>query len=222
MHSLFGRPPPAASLVARREGQLDRVFREVNGAGTTRARSEAALDPKAAGWRQKRKEAQQKKPRHLPVGKIKGPRYPPSCEPSFVNIICQKESSGSVTSEQRAVILCDGKLRLSIIQKIFNVGVVEMQHNLSWIVLTSDSEGFIPLTFESQQEIIIRDVNAISNDSSNASCKALVAVNSTEGFRKLSSHSLDFTASSMEVLREESSRCLVDDGHFYEQTNSSS
>ncbi|XP_039201812.1 WD repeat and coiled-coil-containing protein [Crotalus tigris] len=158
----------------------------------------------------------------LRSGKKIVPQYPPSCEPSFVNVICQKESSGSVTSEQRAVILCDGKLRLSIIQKIFNVGVVEMQHNLSWIVLTSDSEGFIPLTFESQQEIIIRDVNAISNDSSNASCKALVAVNSTEGFRKLSSHSLDFTASSMEVLREESSRCLVDDGHFYEQTNSSS
>ncbi|KAL7988091.1 hypothetical protein Chor_007010 [Crotalus horridus] len=158
----------------------------------------------------------------LRSGKKNVPQYPPSCEPSFVNVICQKESSGSVTSEQRAVILCDGKLRLSIIQKIFNVGVVEMQHNLSWIVLTSDSEGFIPLTFESQQEIIIRDVNAISNDSSNASCKALVAVNSTEGFRKLSSHSLDFTASSMEVLREESSRCLVDDGHFYEQTNSSS
>ncbi|XP_015678036.1 WD repeat and coiled-coil-containing protein-like [Protobothrops mucrosquamatus] len=158
----------------------------------------------------------------LRSGKKIVPQYPPSCEPSFVNVICQKESSGSVTSEQHAVILCDGKLRLSIIQKIFNVGVVEMQHDLSWIVLTSDSEGFIPLTFESQQEIIIRDVNAISNDSSNASCKALVAVNSTEGFRKLSSHSLDFTASSMEVLREESSRCLVDDGHFYEQTNSSS
>lgn len=94
--------------------------------------------------------------------------------------------------------------------------------DLSWIVLTSDSEGFIPLTFESQQEIIIREVDAISNDSSIASCKPLVAVNSTEGFRKLSSQSLDFTTSSMEVLREESSQCLVDGGHFCEQTNSSS
>ncbi|XP_070789119.1 WD repeat and coiled-coil-containing protein-like [Pituophis catenifer annectens] len=158
----------------------------------------------------------------LRSGKKIVPQYPPSCEPSFVNVICQKESSGSVISEQHAVILCDGKLRLSIIQKIFNVGVVEMQHNLSWIVLTADSEGFIPLTFESQQEIIVRDVNGISNDSSNASCKALVGVNSTEAYRKLSSQSLDFTASSMEVLREQSSPCLVDAIRSYEQNNSSS
>ncbi|XP_070588896.1 WD repeat and coiled-coil-containing protein-like isoform X2 [Erythrolamprus reginae] len=62
-------------------------------------------------------------------GKKIVPQYPSSCEPSFVNVICQRESSGSDTFEQHAVILCDGKLRLNIIQKIFNVGVVEMKHS---------------------------------------------------------------------------------------------
>ncbi|XP_007444132.1 WD repeat and coiled-coil-containing protein [Python bivittatus] len=158
----------------------------------------------------------------LRSGKKIVPQYPPSCEPSFVNVICQKESSGSVTSEKRAVILCDGKLRLSIIQQIFDVCVVEMQHNLSWIVLTADSDGFIPVTFESQQEIIIRDANARSSDSSGASSKGLGAVSSTVGYRKLSSQSLDFTASSMEVLREQSSQCLVQSSLSSGQTSSSS
>uniref|UniRef100_A0A8D2IPW2 WD repeat and coiled-coil-containing protein n=2 Tax=Varanus komodoensis TaxID=61221 RepID=A0A8D2IPW2_VARKO len=63
----------------------------------------------------------------LRSGKKTLSRYPSSHEPPFV-IIYQKESSGTVTPEKRAVVLCDGKLRLSIIQQIFNVGLVEMQH----------------------------------------------------------------------------------------------
>ncbi|KAL8172951.1 UNVERIFIED_CONTAM: hypothetical protein K2H54_035779 [Gekko kuhli] len=54
--------------------------------------------------------------------------YPSSREPSFVNITCQKNSAGTVKLEKRAVILCDGKLRLNIVQQIFNLCLVEMQH----------------------------------------------------------------------------------------------
>nr|XP_060642908.1 WD repeat and coiled-coil-containing protein-like [Anolis sagrei ordinatus] len=141
----------------------------------------------------------------LKSGKRTVPRYPSSREPSFVNIIYQKESSGTVTPEKRAVILCDGKLRLSVIQQIFNLVLIEMQHGLSWIVLTADQEDFIPLTFDTLQEVVIRDANASSSSSS----KTLEAVSSTGGYRKLSSQSLDIDTSSMDVLREGSSQSLV-------------
>ncbi|KAH0621939.1 hypothetical protein JD844_023694 [Phrynosoma platyrhinos] len=141
----------------------------------------------------------------LKSGKKTVPQYPSSREPSFVNIIYQKESSGNATSEKRAVILCDGKLRLSVIQQIFHLCLIEMQHDLSWIVLAADSEGFIPLTFDTLQEIVIRDASANCNNSS----KMLDAVSSTGGYRKISSQSLDLGTSSMEVLRECSSQSLV-------------
>nr|XP_056712055.1 WD repeat and coiled-coil-containing protein-like [Euleptes europaea] len=144
----------------------------------------------------------------LKSGKKSLPGYPSSREPSFVNITCQKESSGTVTLEKRAVILCDGKLRLNIVQQIFNLCLVEMQHGLSWIVLTADSEGFIPLTFSTLQEIVIRDACANPHEDSVHSSKTLDIVNSAGGYRKLSSQSLDQSTSSLEVLREHSSRSL--------------
>ncbi|XP_061478693.1 WD repeat and coiled-coil-containing protein-like [Rhineura floridana] len=136
----------------------------------------------------------------LKSGKKPLPGYPSSREPSFVNIIYQKDCSGTVTPEKRAVILCDGKLRLSVVQQIFNLCLIEMQHDLSWIVLTADNEGFIPLTFDVLQEIVIRDASVNSNNSSTNSSKTLDAVSSTAGYRKLSSQSLDLDTSSMEVL----------------------
>ncbi|XP_028578191.2 WD repeat and coiled-coil-containing protein-like isoform X1 [Podarcis muralis] len=140
--------------------------------------------------------------------------YPSSRAPSFVNITYQKDCSGTVTPEKRAVILCDGKLRLSLIQQIFNLTLVEMQHGLSWIVLTSDNEGFIPLTFDALQEIVVRDAHssdtASCNDSSTDSSKTLKTISSTGGgYRKISSQSLDRDNSSMEVMGEHSSQCLV-------------
>uniref|UniRef100_A0A6J0TC46 WD repeat and coiled-coil-containing protein n=1 Tax=Pogona vitticeps TaxID=103695 RepID=A0A6J0TC46_9SAUR len=145
----------------------------------------------------------------LKSGKKTLPRYPSFHEPSFVNITYQKESSGTVAPEKRAVILCDGKLRLSVIQQLFNLSLVEMQHGLSWIVLTADNEDFIPLTFDTLQEIVIRDASVSCNDRSSSSSKILDAVSSTGGYRKLSSQSVDLTTSSIEMLRECSSQSLV-------------
>ncbi|XP_048355176.1 WD repeat and coiled-coil-containing protein-like [Sphaerodactylus townsendi] len=144
----------------------------------------------------------------LKPGKKSLPGYPSSREPSFINITCQKDSSGTVTLEKRAVILCDGKLRLNVVQQIFNLCLVEMQHDLSWIVLTADSEGFIPLTFSTLQEIVVRDACANSHQDSIHSSKSLDIVNSAGSYRKLSSQSLDQSTSSLEVLREHSSRSL--------------
>ncbi|XP_054844724.1 WD repeat and coiled-coil-containing protein-like [Eublepharis macularius] len=144
----------------------------------------------------------------LKSGKKTLPGYPSSREPSFVNITYQKDSSGSVTLEKRAFILCDGKLRLNLVQQIFNLGLVEMQHDLSWIVLTADSEGFIPLTFSTMQEIVIRDACANPHEGSIHSSKTLDIVNSTGDYRKLSSQSLDQSTSSLEVLTEHSYRSL--------------
>uniref|UniRef100_A0A8C9UGM8 WD repeat and coiled-coil-containing protein n=1 Tax=Serinus canaria TaxID=9135 RepID=A0A8C9UGM8_SERCA len=131
--------------------------------------------------------------------------YPSSQEPSFIKITCQKQLSKSDADESRAVLLCGGKLRLNIVQQIFNLSLVEMQHGSSWIILTADSEGFIPLMFTSTQEILIRDATA--KGYSARSSKTLDIISSTEGCRSTSSESLDIT-SSLEVLRDCSSKTL--------------
>ncbi|NXT73521.1 WDCP protein, partial [Zapornia atra] len=64
----------------------------------------------------------------LKSGKRSLPVYPSSQEPAFINITCQKQLSRNDSDERRAVILCDGKLRLNIVQQIFNLSLVEMQH----------------------------------------------------------------------------------------------
>ncbi|XP_066170811.1 WD repeat and coiled-coil-containing protein [Sylvia atricapilla] len=141
----------------------------------------------------------------LKSGKRNLPVYPSSQEPSFINITCQKQLSKSDADESRAVLLCGGKLRLDIVQQIFNLSLVEMQHGSFWIVLTADSEGFIPLMFTSTQEILIRDASA--KGYSARSSKTLDIISSTQGCRSTSSESLDIT-SSLEVLRDCSSKTL--------------
>ncbi|NWH84545.1 WDCP protein, partial [Aegithalos caudatus] len=141
----------------------------------------------------------------LKSGKRNLPVYPSSQEPSFINITCQKQFSKSDADESRAVLLCGGKLRLNIVQQIFNLSLVEMQHGSSWIVLTADSEGFIPLMFTPTQEILIRDATA--RGYSARSSKTLDIISSTQGCRSTSSESLDIT-SSLEVLRDCSSKTL--------------
>ncbi|XP_057876548.1 WD repeat and coiled-coil-containing protein [Melospiza georgiana] len=141
----------------------------------------------------------------LKSGKRNLPVYPSSQEPSFIKITCQRQLSKSDADESRAVLLCGGKLRLSIVQQIFNLSLVEMQHGSSWIVLTADSEGFVPLMFTSTQEILIRDATA--KGYSARSSKTLDIISSTQGCRSTSSESLDIT-SSLEVLRDCSSKTL--------------
>ncbi|XP_014812250.1 PREDICTED: WD repeat and coiled-coil-containing protein C2orf44 homolog [Calidris pugnax] len=80
-----------------------------------------------------------------------------------------------------------------------------MQHGSSWIVLTADSEGFVPLTFTAAQEVVVRDASA--KGYSARSSKTLDIISSTEGCRPTSSESLDIT-SSLEVLRDCSSKTL--------------
>ncbi|PKK33523.1 hypothetical protein A306_00001102 [Columba livia] len=141
----------------------------------------------------------------LKAGKRNFPVYPSSQEPAFINVTCQKQLSRSDSDERRAVILCGGKLRLDIVQQIFNLSLVEMQHGSSWIVLTADSEGFVPLTFTSAQEIVVRD--ASSKGYGARSSKTLDILSSTEGCRPAASESLDIT-SSLEVLRDCSPKAL--------------
>ncbi|XP_005400427.1 PREDICTED: WD repeat and coiled-coil-containing protein C2orf44 homolog [Chinchilla lanigera] len=84
------------------------------------------------------------------------PVYPSSKDPPYVHIIYQKPSYvGPV--EKRAVLLCSGKLRLGVIQQMFGLSLVEMLHDSHWILLSADSEGFIPLTFTATQVLIVRD-----------------------------------------------------------------
>ncbi|VTJ74493.1 Hypothetical predicted protein [Marmota monax] len=89
-------------------------------------------------------------------GKKSSPVYPLSKDLPYVHIIYQKPCYiGPV--ERRAVLLCNGKLRLSAIQQMFGLSLVEMLHDSHWILLSADSEGFIPLTFTATQVIIVRD-----------------------------------------------------------------
>lgn len=89
-------------------------------------------------------------------GKKLSPVYPLSQDLPYVHITCQKPYVGRVV-EKRALLLCNGKLRLSTIQQAFGLSLIEMLHDSHWILLSADSEGFVPLTFTTTQEIIIRD-----------------------------------------------------------------
>nr|XP_048295608.1 WD repeat and coiled-coil-containing protein isoform X2 [Myodes glareolus] len=60
-------------------------------------------------------------------------------------------------AEERAVLLCEGKLRLSTVQQMFGLYLVEMLHDSHWILLSADSQGFIPLTFAASQMVVVRD-----------------------------------------------------------------
>ncbi|XP_045142803.1 WD repeat and coiled-coil-containing protein isoform X2 [Echinops telfairi] len=83
--------------------------------------------------------------------------YPRSQDPPYVHIVCQPYSVGAVV-ERRAMLLCHGKLRLSVLQQTFDLSLIEMHWRDSlWILLSADSEGFIPLTFTATQEVTIRD-----------------------------------------------------------------
>ncbi|NXU49975.1 WDCP protein, partial [Turnix velox] len=83
--------------------------------------------------------------------------YPCSQEPPVIHIIHQKSfSNGAVTEETKDVLLCDGKIHLNLVQQLFDLPIIEMKHGSSWIVLTADKDGFVPLIFKAAQEIIIR------------------------------------------------------------------
>ncbi|KAM5291766.1 WD repeat and coiled-coil-containing protein [Ctenodactylus gundi] len=89
-------------------------------------------------------------------GKKSSPAYPLCKEPPYVNVICQKACFEGATGK-RSVLLCDGKLRLHTVQQAFGLSLVEMLHDSHWILLSADSEGFIPLTFTARQVVIVRD-----------------------------------------------------------------
>uniref|UniRef100_A0A8C3VZW3 WD repeat and coiled-coil-containing protein n=1 Tax=Catagonus wagneri TaxID=51154 RepID=A0A8C3VZW3_9CETA len=90
-------------------------------------------------------------------GKKSSSVYPLSQDLPYVHITCQKSYLVGPVVEKRAVLLCNGKLRLSTVQQTFGLSLIEMLHDSHWILLCDDSEGFIPLTFTATQEIIIRD-----------------------------------------------------------------
>nr|KAF6430504.1 WD repeat and coiled coil containing [Molossus molossus] len=90
-------------------------------------------------------------------GKKSSPVYPLSQDLPYVHISYQKHYYVGSVVEKRDMLLCNGKLRLSTVQQTFGLSLIEMQHDSRWILLSADSEGFIPLTFTATQEIIIRD-----------------------------------------------------------------
>ncbi|XP_030628798.1 WD repeat and coiled-coil-containing protein [Chanos chanos] len=84
--------------------------------------------------------------------------YPSAFDPPYVNVTCQKQLSENVyIDERRPVLLCDGKLRLRVLQELFNLVVMEMMHGPMWIVLVADADGFVPLKFKSKEELTIRN-----------------------------------------------------------------
>lgn len=82
------------------------------------------------------------------------PVYPLAQDPPYVHLIYQKPVG---PAEERTVLLCEGKLRLSTVQQMFGLYLVEMLHDSHWILLSADSQGFIPLTFAASQTVVVRD-----------------------------------------------------------------
>ncbi|OCT79032.1 WD repeat and coiled-coil-containing protein-like [Xenopus laevis] len=76
----------------------------------------------------------------------------------YVTVVCQDAYNPEGPAMKRNILLCENKLRLSTVQELFGLSLIEMLLGPSlWIILTGDSEGFIPLTFLANQEITIRD-----------------------------------------------------------------
>ncbi|KAM3932380.1 WD repeat and coiled-coil-containing protein-like [Leptodactylus fuscus] len=83
--------------------------------------------------------------------------YPSSDDPPYISIRQQNFCRDGV-NEARAVLLCQGKLHLRTLQEIFHLNTIEMKFGSKWIVLTEDGEGFVPITFRANQEVVIREV----------------------------------------------------------------
>ncbi|XP_073530183.1 WD repeat and coiled-coil-containing protein-like [Phyllobates terribilis] len=89
--------------------------------------------------------------------------YPSSDDPPYITISQQNSSSGE-GNESRAVLLCHGKLHLRTLQEIFHINTIEMKFGSKWLILTEDGEGFVPVTFRANQEVVIREVTENSGD----------------------------------------------------------
>ncbi|KAJ8378808.1 hypothetical protein AAFF_G00236250 [Aldrovandia affinis] len=92
-----------------------------------------------------------------PNGRKARGRYPPSSEPPYAIVTCQKQlCDGVFVDERRLVLLCEGKLCLRVLQDLFSLPVLEMMCGPQWIVLVADAEGFVPLTFKPREELTVR------------------------------------------------------------------
>ncbi|XP_069830356.1 WD repeat and coiled-coil-containing protein-like [Dendropsophus ebraccatus] len=87
----------------------------------------------------------------------RGLPYPSCDDPPYISI-SQQNSSNDGANEARAVLLCHGKLHLRTLQEIFHFNTIEMKFGTKWIVLTEDGDGFVPVTFRANQEVVIREV----------------------------------------------------------------
>lgn len=47
-------------------------------------------------------------------------------------------SNGSVAEETKDVLLCDGKIHLSLVQQLFDLPVIEMKHGMFFLFLLSE------------------------------------------------------------------------------------
>ncbi|XP_053315138.1 WD repeat and coiled-coil-containing protein-like [Spea bombifrons] len=89
-------------------------------------------------------------------GKKTSLTYPSSKDVPYVTLLYQaSRSDGHVL--KKCVLLYENKLRLNTVQELFGLSLVEMLLGPSWITLTADSEGFIPVTFFANQELHVRD-----------------------------------------------------------------
>ncbi|XP_059516423.1 WD repeat and coiled-coil-containing protein isoform X1 [Myotis daubentonii] len=127
-------------------------------------------------------------------GKKSSPVYPLSQDLPYVHISYQKRYSVESVVEKRDVLLCSGKLRLSTVQQTFGLALVEMLHDSRWILLSADSEGFIPLTFTATQEILIRDGSSRSNIFRDSLSQSLDSGPCLEVFGERTAQRLDATS----------------------------
>ncbi|KAM4772361.1 WD repeat and coiled-coil-containing protein-like [Rhinophrynus dorsalis] len=88
--------------------------------------------------------------------------YPSLEDPHYVFISCQ-DPSDDVMTDRKSFLLCNGKLRLQTVQQVFQLTNIELKFGSMWIILTEDEEGFVPITFSVNQEVVIRNVNQKSN-----------------------------------------------------------
>ncbi|XP_075057463.1 WD repeat and coiled-coil-containing protein-like [Mixophyes fleayi] len=106
--------------------------------------------------------------------------YPSTEDPPYISVTHQKSPECGV-NDVRTILLCHGNLHLRTLQEIFHCNNIEMKFGSKWIILTDDGEGFVPITFRANQEVVIRE----AKDYCGSSVFCADSSGSTEGSEKM-------------------------------------
>nr|XP_032808484.1 WD repeat and coiled-coil-containing protein [Petromyzon marinus]XP_032808485.1 WD repeat and coiled-coil-containing protein [Petromyzon marinus]XP_032808486.1 WD repeat and coiled-coil-containing protein [Petromyzon marinus] len=85
--------------------------------------------------------------------------------PRWARVRCQPRGGGNAAPAQEAetrnfLLSSGGLVRLDALRSAFQLSAVEMLFDTVWLVLGCDGDGFIPVAFQHEQEVLVREGRA--------------------------------------------------------------